>query len=116
MSQQDYITKKELSVQLAKLRQDIKQDTIRIVSEVAAQILTVVADRFDQVDVRLDCMDARMDKMDERFDAIDRRLDRMDERFDRIEDHIKRTDYRLDAHGVAPDEHHKRLTLIERTA
>jgi septal ring factor EnvC (AmiA/AmiB activator) len=97
----EYITRGELTTQLAQLRRDIKHDTITIVSEVATQILTVMAERFEQIDRRFEQVDRRFERIDRRFEQIDVRFQRMDERLDRLEVHLDTTEEQVKQIGSA---------------
>ena len=52
--------------------------------------------RLNRMDARLDQMDGRLDKMDARFDQMDERLDKMDAHFDQMDGHLKKLDAKTD--------------------
>ncbi|MCS6804595.1 MAG: DUF3782 domain-containing protein [Blastocatellia bacterium] len=61
------------------------------------------AQRFDNVDQRLDRMDQhfeqvdqRLDRMDQHFEQVDQRLDRMDQRFDQVDQRFEQVDQRFE--------------------
>jgi chromosome segregation ATPase len=110
---QDYVTKNELATQLTKLREDIREDirkdTTQIVADVATQILTVVADRFDQVD-------ARMDRMDGRMNGIEGRLGGLEDKVDSLATDVRRINLQLDPLTETIHSHGRRLTILESQA
>ncbi|MDW8240800.1 MAG: DUF3782 domain-containing protein, partial [Acidobacteriota bacterium] len=61
------------------------------------------AQRFDNVDQRLDRMDQhfeqvdqQLDRMDQHFEQVDQRLDRMDQRFEQVDQRFEQVDQRFE--------------------
>ena len=63
-------------------------------------IITVMNEKFADVDKRFNAVDERFNAMDHRFDAMDKRFDDMDVRFDKLE-------------AVVVTNHENRISRIE---